>query len=138
MDSESTERTAIERVCRDLGLPKGDLYSQDWAYEIPDTYRTIEWIDRYLSAYKSGGYQSTEQKLLVKIILDVINDILESDEPAGRDAWMRTVETIQDNIPQHRQQIEYWAAESRSLEDAFALSPLARELITTRLLPGQQ
>lgn len=31
---------AINVLCKDLKLPKGDLYTQDWVYELPEEYRT--------------------------------------------------------------------------------------------------
>lgn len=53
---------SIKKLCENLNLPYGDQFTQDWAYELPDQYRTKKWLDKYISAYLHNGYSSTEKK----------------------------------------------------------------------------
>ncbi len=123
---------ALKRICADLGLPPGDAYTQDWAYELGEEYRTEAWVYKCLDAYQNRGYGSSERCLLVEVVLDIVNDLLQQDESVGRKAWARAVEVIQRDFSMHRAQVEYWAVVGEALEDAFVLTPLARELLTAQ------
>ena len=109
MSEVQAGRVALERICADLGLPQGDAYTQDWAYELGEEYRTESYLYKYLAAYGNPGYGTSERQLLVQLILDVVNDLLQKDESMGRRVWTRTVEVIRGNFSMHREQIEYWA-----------------------------
>jgi hypothetical protein len=121
-------KTARERLCRDLQLPWGDKYTQDWAYELPDQFRTIEWLGRYLDAYASPDYGKSEQRLLMQLMLDVVNDLFEREKVAGQAAWTRLAAVLREGRELHRDQLEYWTLPDHELEDAFRLTPLARSL----------
>lgn len=53
MSERRTERAALERICADLGLPRGDAWTQDWAYELGEQYRTEAYVGKYLAAYSN-------------------------------------------------------------------------------------
>src|SRR3954463_6679546 len=64
-EMQANMREAIARVCQGLGLPLGDSFSQDWAYELPEEFRTREFSERYL-------------------VLNVANDLLERKDGRKR------------------------------------------------------
>lgn len=118
----------IERICRDLGLPTGHPYIQDWAYELPEEFRSHEFFSRYARAYSTPDYGDAEKRLLMQLMLDVTNDLLQSDEPVGHQAWDSLVELLRAEPELHRDQLEYWALPGEPLEDTFRLTPLVRIL----------
>jgi hypothetical protein len=121
-------KDALRRICADLGLPSGDAYTQDWAYELKEDYRNEAAFDRYLAAYSTASYGDAERLLLVQLTLDIANDLLGQNATVGRNAWNRLVKVLRENPALHRDQVEYWALLGEPIEDAFALTPLAREL----------
>lgn len=133
MDGSVAE--AIRRLCQDLGLPLGDSYTQDWVYELPEEFRTEGAFYRYVAACRRPGYGDAEKRLLVDLALDVANDLLQRDVPQGHRAWEHLAELMREERGIHRDQIEYWALFGEPLEDAFALTPLAR-LLWTELYQG--
>jgi len=123
-----TEISAIQRICQDLELPVGDSFTQDWAYELPEEFRHEAALYRYLSAYTSKGYGANEKRLLVQLALDIVNDLLQQEEEVGGRAWSALADLLRMNHGLHRDQVEYWSVVGEPLEDAFALTPLARAL----------
>ncbi len=119
---------ATKKICRDLGLPAGDSYTQDWVYELPEEFRTCEYLFQYLRAYPNPDYGDDEKRLLMQLMLDIANDLLEDEEPLGYDAWSRLVDLLREAPDLHRGQIEHWALPGEPLEDAFRLTPLVRLL----------
>lgn len=124
----STTAEALERICSDLGLPAGDSHTQDWAYELPEQYRTYEFFAKYLGAYSTASYGDAEKRLLMQLMLDVNNDLLKRDKALGQQAWNNLKDLLLADSELHRGQIEYWALPGEPLEDAFALTPLVRAL----------
>jgi hypothetical protein len=122
------QMSAIRRICHDLGLPVGDSFTQDWAYELPEKFRDEASFYRYLSAYDKLEYGSSEKRLLIQLTLDIANDLLQQEKDVGRRIWNPLADLLRTNYELHRDQVEYWAMPGESLEDAFALTPLARTL----------
>jgi hypothetical protein len=123
-----TEARAIQKICQDLGLPTGDSFTQDWAYELSQEFRDEAALYKYLSTYTKEGYGASEQRLLVKLALDIVNDLLQHEEAVGRRAWDALANVLRVNPGLHRDQVEYWAMSGEPLEDAFILTPLVRAL----------
>jgi hypothetical protein len=123
---EGTMREAIARVCQGLGLPVGDSFSQDWAYELPEEFRTREFFERYLMAYSTHGYGHAEKRVLMQLILDVANDLLERGEGLEDEAWEKVVALLQGDRQLHWDLIEHWALMGESLEEVFLLTPKMR------------
>jgi len=117
---------AIARVCQDLGLPTGDAYSQDWAYELPEEFRTKESFKRYLRAYSKTGYGPTEKRILMQLILDVTNDLLERNDGLEDEDWERVAALLEVDHKLHWDVIDHWALMEEPLEDAFHLTPKMR------------
>ncbi|WP_437759584.1 hypothetical protein [Sorangium sp. So ce1389] len=122
-----SQHESIQRICSDLGLPEGDSYTQDWAYELPEEFRTEADFYKYLNAYTNPTYGDPERHLLMDLALDVANDLLQQDEDVGKMAWHALTNVLRMSPDLHRNQIEYWVAAGEDLEDAFALTPLIRE-----------
>lgn len=123
---EGNVREAIARVCQALGLPLGDSFSQDWAYEVPEKFRTREFFERYVVAYSTPGYGAAEKHALMQLILDVANDLLERGEGLEDEAWEKVVALLQADRKLHWDLIEHWALPGEPLENAFRLTPKMR------------
>jgi len=119
---------AIRRICEDLGLPAGDRYTQDWAYELPEEFRSEAYFDKYIAAYRTLGYGDAEKRLLMQLALDVANDLVTKDAMHGHRAWERLAQLARGECVLHRDQIQYWTLPGEPEEDAFSLTPLARSL----------
>jgi hypothetical protein len=116
---------AIDRICRDLQLPPGDAFTQDWAYEIPNQFRTPAHFSRYLRAYSTPGYGEPEKLQLMELMLDVANDFHGAE---GQAAWKSLEALIRLQPALHRDQVAYWSVFDTELEDAFRITSLVREL----------
>jgi hypothetical protein len=123
---ESNLREAMARICQDLGLPGGDSFTQDWAFELPEGFRTREFFERYLTAYSTPGYGPAEKHVLMHLILDVANDLIERHEGLEWGAWGRVVALLQADHRLHRELIEHWALVGEPLESGFRLTPRMR------------
>jgi hypothetical protein len=123
---ENNPAKIIARVCQDLGLPAGDAYSQEWAYELPEEFRTREFFERYLMAYSKPGYGPAEKSALMHLILDVANDLLERNEGLEDEDWERVAAHLQADHKLHLKLIEHWALIGEPLEDVFHLTSKMR------------
>jgi hypothetical protein len=119
---------AIRRLCQDLGLPPGDRHSQDWVYELPGEFRTIDWFRKYADAYRRFGYGADERVLLVHLLFDVANDLLLAQ--GADESTLRTElhNIVRDNPSLHREQVEYWCLFGNEMENTFEISRCAREI----------
>jgi len=117
---------AIARICQDLGLPAGDAFSQDWAHELPEEFRTKDFFERYLRTYSTPGYGHAEKRVLMQLLLDVANDLLERTEGLENEAWERLAALLRADGKLHWELIEHWALIGEPLEDAFPLTPKVR------------
>src|SRR5215207_3880306 len=95
------EMSTIRRICKDLGLPTGDSFTQDWAYELPDEFRSESAFYQYLSAYRKEEYGNDEKRLLVRLTLDIANDLLQRDEEVGQKAWSALADLLRTNYEVH-------------------------------------
>lgn len=128
---EGNMREAIARICRDLGLPGGDSFTQDWAYELPEAYRTRAFLERYVEAYSTPGYGSAEKRVLMQLILDVANDLLERSEGLEDEVWARVVGLLQADRQLHEGLVEHWALTGEPLDNVFSLTPKMRAVRET-------
>lgn len=119
---------AINVLCKDLKLPKGDSYTQDWVYELPEEYRTEEWLDKYIVAYSNSNYSEQEKNLLMSLMLDIINDFLIEKSERQSVLIDKVLKLLLANYQQHRQLIEYWSLDNEPLEDCFELTPKIRKI----------
>src|SRR5690242_1152730 len=102
---------AIRRVCAELELPTGDAFTQDWAYELPEQFRTLEYLQRYIRALSGATLAAVERVVLMTLVLDVVNDLMAS-EPAGIVGEWRQVRDLLPSDPAlYRDLLAYWALE---------------------------
>ncbi|MFK3772784.1 hypothetical protein [Pseudomonas sp. NPDC089406] len=118
----------VTRLRRDLGLPPGDRYTQDWAYELPEQYRTTAWLEKYLAAYLMGGYSPQGQHELMTLALDVCNDLVSAGGSPADEPLVRVLSALFDDALANGDLIAYWAMEGEVLEECFALTPEIRRL----------
>lgn len=124
-----SEYESIERLTKDLGLPKAESYTQDWAYEVPDEYRTESYLEKYITAYKNPEYNESDKKLLMQLMLDIINDFINYDEDLSESLFIKVLTSLKEEHELHEELIEHWLMEDEDdLENVFALTPVIREL----------
>lgn len=115
----------IDHICEVLGLPKGDKFTQDWAYELPEEFRTEKWLKIYIDAYLAEVYSKSEKNLLMELVLDVSNDLISKGSNRTVD---KALDVLSLNRNNHLELIEYWSQDGESLEDCFALTPKIRAI----------
>lgn len=118
----------IKKICSDLCLPAGDDFMQDWAYELPDEYRTEEWLGKYIYAYLNNHYSLRGKKELMALSLDVSNDLLSSGTLSIKGVISDVLSVLFENHRDYSDLIDYWSLENEPLEDGFALTPEVRLL----------
>jgi hypothetical protein len=123
---EGNVAKAIAKICQDVGLPSGDAYTQDWAYELPEKFRTREFFKKYVLAYSTPGYGPDEKQVLMELLLDVANDLLDRNEGLEDDLWEKVRAHLTADRESHRDLIEKWSRVEEPLEDAFPLTPRMR------------
>ncbi len=119
---------AIERICRDIGLPRGDRFTQDWAYELSEEYRTSPWLKKLLVAYGSEGYGVTEKQVIMTVLLDAMNDGIENGDDTVEFLWSDVAQILVDDRPMHVDLIAHWSLPGEPLEDAFPITARLRHL----------
>ncbi|EST58043.1 hypothetical protein K151_2100 [Proteus hauseri ZMd44] len=118
---------SINQLAIDLGLPEGDEYTQDWVYELPESYRTKKWLEKYIQVYSNDKYNTFEKNELMKLMLDIINDFLIKN--SKKDDLIRKVLTLlSDNYQIHLQLVGHWSLDDDPLEDCFELTPAVRKI----------
>ncbi|MGJ3353136.1 hypothetical protein [Providencia sp. Je.9.19] len=105
----------------------GDAYIQDWAYELPESYRTKEWLKKYINAYSNGKYNASEKNELMELMLDIVNDLLVQDGKKD-DLVIKVLSLLSNNYQIHLQLIEHWSLDNEPLEDCFELTLEIREI----------
>ncbi|MHA8111815.1 hypothetical protein ACX122_01590 [Kosakonia cowanii] len=120
--------SVISKICHDLGLPTGDSFTQDWAYELPDEYRTKEWLVKYIAAYSNNSDSLEVRRELMALSLDIINDLLASGLSTADGHVVKTLGLLFENYPVHIDLVTYWECGADFPEDCFALTPEIRRL----------
>ncbi|KAF0866041.1 hypothetical protein [Pseudomonas sp. LD120] len=118
----------IDRICKDLKLPRGDFFTQDWAYELPEEFRTTYWLKKYISAYLDINYSKVEKNALMTLMLDVSNDLLTQGVDVSDELIVSVLNLLLKNHHCHFMLIDYWSLEGEPLEDCFALTPAVRNI----------
>lgn len=119
------KKTVLEKLCERLGLPIG---GQDWAYEMPESFRSGAELERLCSAYEASSTDDLERALLMEFFLDVANDHLEEGDCAQ---WERAKAWCLQRPELHRAELERWAEWGRDVEDCAELAPHVRAFIST-------
>lgn len=128
-------KLAIDRICSDLGLWRGDAHTQDWAWEMPEEFRTDAWLERYLAAFARKDYGPRERYELFDLVFDIANDRMRKEGSDQEAIWSRIWPTLRTRLSEHRDQLEYWACPDCDLEDSFAIAPFARAVLA-QSFPG--
>lgn len=123
--------SALKRLCEDLTLPLPDAFSQEWVHELPESYRTVDWLDRYVAALAHPAYGVEERRILMSLALDVANDLAGAGELTDA-AWSAIEGALEENLEEYSSHVEYWSVEGEPLEDCFALTPRVRAFAVSR------
>lgn len=122
---------ALERICRDLNLPRPGPYCQDWEWELPDEYRTPAHIERYLEKIGNPTYGAHEKVILMNVVLDSVNDLFERDaeDETGERLWPRVYQILEAERDTLEEVIRYWSIPENPLENSFAITARIRPLL---------
>ncbi len=127
---------AYRRICAQLGLPLPGPFSQDWECELPQKFRTVDWLEKYLAFYAAPGCSSDEREIMMELMLETANGL---GNGTRNDAYVeKVIATLAKNYRIHWEMIDYWAREDSTLEDAFALTPAIRLLKAALLRPSSR
>lgn len=118
----------IDKIYIELGLPVADEFTQNWAYELPEKYRTKKWLSKYIAAYSNNSYSTNGKNELMTLSLDVCNDLLSAGLPPSDEVIVKVLITLFDNYKVHRTLIDYWSLDDESSDDCFTLTPEIRRL----------
>lgn len=116
-------RTALRNVCDTLSLPGGDAYTQDWAAELPEDYRSLEHLERYAAAVGAAS-DDVERGILMELSLDVANDLVE--DGLTQAIWSPLAAELRRAPPLYAELVDRYACDGQPLEESFALTPLVR------------
>ncbi|CAI3928087.1 unnamed protein product [Commensalibacter communis] len=119
----------IRRLCKDLNLPSGDAHTQDWAYELPNEYRTQEWLDQYISAYSAIKCFDMRRDILMDLMLDIVNNYLLEGLDSDIYIIQQVLELLRANKIEHQDTIAYWSVVGEDDPEAyFEVTPFVREI----------
>jgi len=121
--------TLPNNLAKKLGIPSGGPFTQDWIYELPEAFRTKEWLSKYIISYSNGDYNSLEKNELMQLILDITNDLLSYGVPDTDSVIIDALNLLSDNYTSHLELIRYWSLDNEPLEDCFILTPKIRSMI---------
>jgi hypothetical protein len=124
-----TRAAAIKRICDDLGIPAGDAHTQDWEYELPEEFRSVAWMQRYIDAYREQRYGAPEKRVLMSLLLDCCNDAIAAGEDSAERLWDAMAPMLLADRDLHAGLIEHWSLPGEPLEDAFAITARVRDLM---------
>lgn len=124
-----TRADAIRRICKDLGLPAGDRFTQDWEHELPEEYRSSAWLQRYIATYNGKDYGSSEKQVLMALLLDCLNDGIEAGDEAIESLWHDVAPLLVADREILSSLIEHWSLPGEPLDDAFAITARLRSLL---------
>jgi hypothetical protein len=123
---------AIERLCREHGLPGPDRYSQDWELELAPEYRTAAWLDRYIRGFQRPDRTDAERRLLMALTLSVADDLEAERSPDGaplsEEQWRRIAQELCLHRDFYHDLIQYWSMSEKPLEDCFHLTARMRRI----------
>lgn len=111
-----------------LKVPKPSRYSQDWEYEL--NIDSIMVYD-FLNIYENSDLSDYQRELLLKIIIEMINDAMETNSnQIDIQLVLSKVENILNkdfNI--HKETIYRYANLENDLSDCLLISPFFREFL---------
>ena len=108
--------------------PIGDAFTQDWIYEVPTEYRTKAYLQKYINAYSLFKLSSEEKYLLMELIIDIANDLLESEPMYFSNIWHKISELLSRDQALYRTLIDYWSLHDQEIDDCFSITPYFRKL----------
>jgi|GEM_PF-836788 len=127
-----TYKDAVAKISLDLGIPGLSTYTQDWASELPEEYRTPAWIERYLATCARSDYGVQEKQALMDLVLNCINDMVEVGDEAVDRLWAETEGALRDAAAIYRDVVEDWAEEEDGLDGEQPIASRLRRLRAPR------
>lgn len=124
--------TIPNNPAKKLGIPSGDSFTQDWIYELPEEFRTKEWLNKYITHYSNDDYNLFEKNELMRLILDITNDLLSYGVSDTDTDIINALKLLSDNYMSHLELIRYWSLDNEPLEDCFILTPKIRNIVKSK------
>ena len=120
---ENPTKEAIEKLCKDLNLPRPDAFSQDWAYETSYINR----IEEFIIYYHSNELDDETKFTLMMVMIDSSNDALDEGNMTLNN-WEKINSILVADRRIHLNTIKYWMCEGKDLEDSFSITPYIRKV----------
>lgn len=127
MNADTAYQAALRRLQASLGLPAGDGFTQDWAFELPQELRTADWFMRYRHHFGRTS-DDLERRILMELVLDVAND-LEAEGLLTSADWREVLRELRRGGELYAGILGYWALDGDELEDCFPLTRLVRRFV---------
>lgn len=124
--------TLLNNPAKKPGIPSGDSFTQDWIYELPEEFRTKEWLNKYVIHYLNDDYNFFEKNELMRLILDITNDLLSYGDSDTDAVIINALKLLSDNYMSHLELIQYWSLDDEPLEDCFILTPKIRSIVKSK------
>ncbi len=120
--SYATKKT-VERLAKELNLHSGDVFTQDWGYEVADPNRLEDFFDYYIN----NKLSSDEKRTLMQLILESYNDYV-GKEGFNSDYSSKLRNILEKDLNLYRDLIDDWSCDKEDLEDCYEITPLIREI----------
>jgi hypothetical protein len=104
-----------------FGFPNNELM-QDWAYEVADPERLVEFFDALDHYEDEPDIQFTLMDIVLQSLEEAEADVRLSEISSSIESHLK------DNFELHAYQIGYWSAFDIGLEDAWRISPFLRKV----------
>ena len=125
MDRQITKQS-IEGLISKLGLPEGDVYCQDWEYEIASPEMAVKLLMDYI---EQKDLTEDEKFTLMHVILESINDFISNRSEKFPLLEEFRMVALRDYYL-HKETFEYWASwEQADIDEAFEITPIIRGFI---------
>lgn len=115
-------KEVIEKLSKELNI--SNKYYEDWEYINADKTRINEFIDYYCS----NNLNDIEKFTLMILIISSCDDAVRTDS-LEKKTWENIKRILITEKDIHLSTIEYWSCFEKSIEDAFYITPLVREVI---------
>jgi hypothetical protein len=117
-------RPAIDSLAKRFSLPN-EPDMQDWEYEVADQAR----LDEFLQALEREDFTDDERFTLSETVMQCFEDLAQTGRQIDQNSeWKRFAALLRSRPRLHARTLWYWSAFDSTLDDAWRISPLVRQL----------
>lgn len=136
MNEHSLTRDGWIVVVDSLGTPPEPTWAQDWPIEISSTYRTSDWLVKYLNFLETEIGHPYAKELVFVLVMDIANG-MEAKGVLMPETWERIENVVRDSHGELLESLEYWLPSDGTLpEDGWPIGPRALKLFNMLRRPS--